>query len=307
MQSLSSLFGLTFLLHELLSKLADAYTMYDILTKSELEDLKNKVEAYRDEIEGLAKHKANLEWINKYLVVTRLFHSFITDHEYLKKMIEPFSKVNPHENDKDLARLGLMLNLRNISHKEGGMFPNQINNELARVLLKGSNDVFLENQSTLAKVLKELEDTNILFRIEGKKNIKHQSPKSIQRKPKAGEARRQGFHVVRKVTSTVEDYERILSNPAVVSRINKNLLEYGKLREVYELFSKDAFDVFKMADTAFYNSLPMFGEPLPEIFRSAGQNELEFHRKEFVNRLLENPLGGLIFMFSLAELENNSE
>jgi hypothetical protein len=76
-----------------------------------------------------------------------------------------------------------------------------------------------------------------------------------------------------------------------------------------------------MADTEFYDSLPKFGEPFPEIntdaipnpesfqkaFKSAGQDELEFHRKEFVNRLLENPLGGLIFMFSLAELENDSE
>ena len=242
-------------------------------------------------------------------VVTRLFHSFITDHKYLKKIIEPFSKINLRENDKDLARLGLMLILRNMSHKEGAMFPNQINKELARVLLNGSKDVFFENQSTLSKVLKEFEDANIHFRIEGKKNIKHQSPNSIRRKPKAGEARRQGFHIVRKVTSTVDDYERILSNPDAVSLINKNLLEYGKLREVYELLSRDAFDLFKMADTAFYNSLLMFGEPFPEIntkaipnpqsfqkaFKSARQDELEYYRKEFVNHLLENPLSGLSF------------
>ena len=253
-------------------------------------------------------------------VVTRLFHSFITDHKYLKKIIEPFSKLNLRENDKDLARLGLMLILRIMSHKGVAMFPDEINKELARVLSKGSKDVFLENPSTLAKVLKEFEDGNILFRIEGKKNIKRQSPKSIRRKPKAGEARRQGFHIVRKVTNTVEDYERILSNPDAIGLINKNLLKYGKLREVYELLSRDTFDLFKRADTEFYNSLPMFGEPFPEInsdatpypelfqkaFKSAGQNELELHRKEFVNRLLENPLSGLIFVFSLAELENDS-
>jgi hypothetical protein len=111
-----------------------------------------------------------------------------------------------------------------------------------------------------------------------------------------------------------------LSNPDAVSLINTNLLEYGKLREVYELLLKDAFDLLKMADTEFYNSLPMFGEPLPEIntdtipnpessqkaFKSAGQDELEFHTRELVNRLLENPLSGLIFMFSLAELENDN-
>jgi hypothetical protein len=251
-------------------------------------------------------------------VVARLFHSFITDHKDLRKMIEPFSKLNLRENDKDLARLGLMLDLKNMSHEEGGMFPNQINKELARILLNGSNDVFLENQSTLAKVLKEFEDANILFRIEGKKNIKHQSPKNIRRKPKAVEGRRQGFHIVRKVTSTVEDYERILSNPDAVSLINKKLLEYGKLREVFELFSRDAFDLLGKADTEFYNSLPMFGEPFPEIkpdaipdpqlfqeaYRSAGQDELEDHRKEFVDHLLKNPLSGLFFIFRLAESEN---
>jgi hypothetical protein len=253
-------------------------------------------------------------------IVSRSFHSLITDHKDLKKMIESFSKMHLHENDKDLARLGLILNLKNMSHKEGGMFPNQINKELARMLLQGSKDVFLENQSTLSQILKEFEDEHIFFRIEGKRNIKHQSPQSIKRKPKDGEARRQGYHIVRKVTSTVEDYERILSNPDAVSLINKNLLEYGKLREVCELLSKDAFDVFKKADTEFYNFLTRFGELFPEIntdaipnpqqfqeaIKSVGQDELEQMRKEFVSDLLENPLGGFFFIFSLAELENDS-
>ena len=252
-------------------------------------------------------------------VVSRSFHSLITDHKDLKKMIESFSKMHLHENDKDLARLGLTLDLRNMSHKEG-MFPNQINKELARVLLEGSKDVFLEDQSTLSQILKEFEDEHIFFRIEGKKNIKNKSPKSIRRKPKDGEARRQGHHIVRKVTSTVEDYERILSNPNAVSLINKNLLEYGKLREVCELLSKDAFDVFKKADTEFYNLLTRFGELFPEIntdaipnpqqfqeaIKPVGQDELEQMRKEFVSYLIENPLGGLFFIFSLAELENGS-
>jgi hypothetical protein len=62
----------------------------------------------------------------------------------------------------------------------------------------------------------------------------------------------------------------------------------------------------------------MFGEPFPEInsdsipnpesfqkaFKSAGQNELEDRRKEFVDNLLKNPLSGLFFIFSLAESEN---
>jgi hypothetical protein len=120
------------------------------------------------------------------------------------------------------------------------------------------------------------------------------------------------------VTGTVEAYDRILSNPNAVSLINKNLLKAGSLKEVYELFSKDAFDIFKLADTEFCNLLPIFGELLPEVntdtipnpqlfqeaIKSVGQDELERHRKEFVNYLLENPLSGLFFVFSLAELEN---
>ena len=31
-----------------------------------------------------------------------------------------------------------------MSHKEGGMFPSQINKELAKALLSGTKDVFLE-------------------------------------------------------------------------------------------------------------------------------------------------------------------
>lgn len=188
---------------------------------------------------------AEMDVINEItIVIATLFHSFVTDHKDLKKMIEPFSKMHLHGNEKDLARLGLTLNLRNMSHKEEGMFPNQINKELA-ILLKSSEDVFLGNQSTLSKVLKEFEDAYILFTIEGKKEIKQKSPKSIKRKPKAGEARRQGLHIVRKVTSTVEDYEKILSNPNALSLINKNLKKYGKLKEVYQLFSKDIFEFFK--------------------------------------------------------------
>jgi hypothetical protein len=53
--------------HELLSKLVDAYTTSDSETQTELEGIKNKVKKDRDEIKGLAKHKDNLEWINKYL------------------------------------------------------------------------------------------------------------------------------------------------------------------------------------------------------------------------------------------------
>jgi hypothetical protein len=55
------------------------------------------------------------------IVIATLFHNFITNHKEFKRMIEPFSRMrlDGNDNDKDLARLGLTLNLRNMSHKEG--------------------------------------------------------------------------------------------------------------------------------------------------------------------------------------------
>jgi hypothetical protein len=169
-----------------------------------------------------------------------------------------------HDNDKDLARLGLTLNLREMSHREGGMFPNELNQGLARVL-KSSEKVFLENESTLSKVLKEFDDVHIFSRIKGKKEIKQKSPKSIRRKPKSTEAKHQGYPIVRKVTNTVEQYEKILSNPKAVNLINRNLLKYGKLKKVYELISDDVFNIFRRAGPEFYNFLLIFGEIFPEI------------------------------------------
>jgi hypothetical protein len=248
-----------------------------------------------------------------------LFYSFIENHKDLRKMIEPVSKITLRNNDKDMARLGLTLDLKNMSRKEG-MFPDQINKELARILLKGSKHVFLENQSTLSNVLKEFEDINILFRIKGKKNIKSQSSKSIKRKPKAGEAKRQGYPIVRKVTKTLKEYERILSNPNAVNLINTDLIKHGRLKKVYELLFSDVLNIFKKAGPEFYDFLPIFGEIFPEVktdttpnpqlfqdaIKSVGQDELEQMKKEFVNHLLENPLSGIFFIFSLAGLENNS-
>ena len=264
--------------------------------------------------------KDEINIINQITItVAPLFHDFIKDHKYLKKMIEPVSKMGLGDNKKELARLGLTLNLRNMSRKEG-MFPDQINKDLARIFLKGSKDLFVKNKSTLSNVLKEFEDKNILFKIEGKKNIKHESPKSIKRKPKVGEAKHQGYPIVRKVTGTIKEYERILSNPNAVNRINKNLSNYGILKKVYTLLSNDVFNMLEKADPKFYHFFPIFSEIFPEIktdtipnpqllqnaIKSAGQDELKCMKKEFVDHLLENPLSSIFFIFSLAGLENNS-
>ena len=55
--------------------------------------------------------------------------------------------------------MGKEVNLRNMSHKVGGMFPNQINKELAKALLRGTKRFSLKSIYT-SKVLKEFEDAN---------------------------------------------------------------------------------------------------------------------------------------------------
>jgi hypothetical protein len=111
-----------------------------------------------------------------------------------------------------------------------------------------------------------------------------------------------------------------LSNPNAVGLINEKLIRYGKLEKVCELLSRDAFDVFKKADTEFYKFLTTFGALFPKIntnsmpdprlfqeaIKSVGQDEQEQMRKEFVSHLLENPLSGFFFMFSLSGFVNES-
>jgi hypothetical protein len=169
-------------------------------------------------------------------------------------------------------------------------------------------------------VLKEFEDKNTLFRMEGKKSIKYRFPKSIKRKSEAREAKRPGYPIVRKVTDTIEEYERVLSNPNAVNLINKNLSNFGRLKEVYKLLSNDVFNILEKADPEFYGFLPIFSEifpgikidtiPDPQLFQNAiksvGQDELKSMKKEFVNHLLENPFSSIFFIFSLARLEDNN-
>ena len=139
--------------------------------------------------------------------------------------------------EKNLLRVFTTLILRNINN-EKGMYPKQIKKEITKIskeLYKKSQEDFLANSSNLSKVLKEVEDVEIIFSIIGKKKIKEQSPKSIPRKSKAGmyqEERLEGPPVVKKLTGTVEDYKKILSNPQALDSINNNLIKYGKLEHM---------------------------------------------------------------------------
>lgn len=220
--------------------------------------------------------------------------------------------------DRNLARIGLTLNFRNMN-QEVGLFPEQLNKELARILIQGSKEAFLGNP-TLTKVLNEFVNVGILEPIKTKKEIKNKSPKSISRKPKAGEGRRVGYPIIYKLEGTIEDYKKILSNPQAVSLIHERLLKHGILREAYDLFSKNVFYVFKKGDKKLYDFLKMFSELFPNIDRNtipdsdlfqqainlAGEEELEELRKVMVRYLLENPYASIFFIFSLSKFKGNN-
>jgi hypothetical protein len=217
---------------------------------------------------------------------------------------------------KQIDRLSLI----EMSGKEG-MFHEQIQKNLTEIskgLLKYAKEL-RSNRSRLSKLLKEFEEKHIFIGISGKKNIKKQSPKSIPRQLKGGEPKREGYLKVYKLTSTVEDYIKILSDSQALDIINKRLVKHGSLKKAYDLIFKNAVDLFKNIDERFFDFLLMFKILIPnldpttipdpklakEAIRSAGKEELEQRRKEVVQRLLENPSANVFFIFSLTHLDDN--
>jgi hypothetical protein len=82
-----------------------------------------------------------------------------------------------------------------------------------------------------------------------------QSPKSIKRKPKVGKPRRVEPYIVSKLTRSVEDYKRILSNPRTLDLINNKLLKHKLLGKMYSTIIREAFSAFEKGDESFYNAL----------------------------------------------------
>ena len=140
----------------------------------------------------------------------------------------------------------------NMNHEEG-MYPDEIHKkltEISKLLFKKSKDTFLNRLSTRSKLLKEFEDQGIISSIKGKKKIKQESPKSISKKPNVGKAkaRREGYPIVYILIGTVQEYEKILSNPQCIDVINNRLRKHGILEKAYDLISKHAFYIFKTGD-----------------------------------------------------------
>ena len=197
-------------------------------------------------------------------------------------------------------------------YEEKGRFPDEIKEEIAKMLSEDRQQALLTNESMMSKVLKNFEDDGITLKIRGDKDIKLQSPRSIQRKRKVGKPRRVGPHIVSKLTTTVEDYKRILSNSKATDLINRRMLNYGLLREVYSKIIKESFHAFQNGDESFYKSLDMFKSLFPEhdelmpdskLFheqmRLLTNEEIENLQDQAMTHLIENQSYPIFFIFSL--------
>ena len=158
------------------------------------------------------------------ITLAMILGNYIREYKNPKRMMGMYSKVSSSE--KSLMRVFMSSSLRNMSHQEG-VYPVQIKENLtkiSRALFKESRGVFLNSRSRLSKLLKDFETAGVILSIKGKKKIKKESPKSIPRKPKIGKERREGYPIVYKLTSAVEDYKKMLSNPQALYLINKKLI-----------------------------------------------------------------------------------
>ena len=197
-------------------------------------------------------------------------------------------------------------------YDEKGRFPDEIKEEIAKMLSEDHQQDLLTNESMMSKVLKNFEDDGITFKIRGDKDIKIQSPRSIQRRRKVGKPRRVGPHIVSKLTTTVEDYKMILSNSKATDLINRRMLNYGLLREAYSKIIKESFHAFQKGDENFCKNLDMLKPLFPEhdesmpdakLFqeqmRLLTNEELENLQDQALVHLIENQSYPILFIFSL--------
>jgi hypothetical protein len=254
-----------------------------------------------------------------------MLDNIIKDYKNPEQTMKDYLEINSSETN--LLRVFTALILGNINN-ERGMYLGEIREEISKLLYKKSQEDFLANSANLSKVLKEFGDIEITFSITGKKKIKELSPKStVGRKPKVRmyqEEGPEGPPVVKKLTDTVEDYKKILSNPQALHFINNKLIKYAKLEEAYNLIVDNAFSFFKKGNEDAYKFLDAFKVlfhndtnaimdtntmPDRKLFREAinsrTEQELEELKEQFVRHLMENPSNSVFFIFSLAKFAVN--
>lgn len=205
-------------------------------------------------------------------------------------------------------------------YQDRGRFTGEIKEEIAKMLSEKYQQDLLRNESLMSKVLKNFDNVGVTLRIRGDKDIKAQSPTDISKKPKAKRPKRVGTHTISKLTGTVEDYKRVLSNPKALDLNNYKLLKYGLLKKTYSTIIKESFQAFKVGDEDFYNNLKMFrvlfpnvditSLPDPKLFqariKALSDTDMENLQQEAVKYLVENPYYPIFFIYSLYKFGNKS-
>lgn len=252
-----------------------------------------------------------IEWIIINLAI--VLDNCIKDLRNPERIMKKYYYINSSEANITRAITGLVL--ANIINEKGAyreMVKKTII-ETSPTLFKRSQEIFLANPSNLSKILREFEDAGISFRLTGKKEIKKESPNSVQRKNKAEPYERKKIVLI-KLKPTVEEYKKMLSNRQALDLINNTLRKYRLLEKTYDLILENAFYAFKQGDDKWYDFLQAFkvmlsgsdqnAIPDSRLFRKGfnllGNNELEELRKGLVQRLLDTPISSVFFTFSLA-------
>jgi hypothetical protein len=271
-------------------------------------------------LKNLNEHEIQI--INEITITMAIaLDDYIKDYKNPSTITKVYSKLTSSE--KKISRVFMTMFIPNMDQGKG-LYPEQIHKkltEISKLFFKESRDTFLNRPSTRTKLYQEFENRGVFYSIKDKKNIKRESPKSIERKPKAGRARREGRQIVYKLTGSFLEYKKILSNSQCVYVINDRLRKYGTLEKAYDLISKQAFFFFKTGDKKEYDFLQTFKAMSPnpdpndvldpkafrEHINALGEKELERLRKEFVKHLLNTPSSSVFLIFSLTKIADSPD
>ena len=134
-------------------------------------------------LNNLSEHE--LEIIKEITITMAIaLNDYLKPYKKPSAIMKTYSKLTSSE--KKLSRVFMTLMIPNMN-QEKGMFPEEIHKsltEISKILFKESRDTFLNRLSTRSKLLKEFENRGIFSSIRGKKKIKQESPKSVERRRK---------------------------------------------------------------------------------------------------------------------------
>jgi hypothetical protein len=239
-------------------------------------------------------------------------HDCIQNYNDPEKYSKDLSKIL--ESDNGMAFGTLFFSIINMNSDQP-LVPAEINKKLAETLAEESQGYL--NSPNLSKALKSFKNAGLFCNERGKQNIKQQLPKSVPRKRKKGEPRREGYPSDYYISNKVKDYKKILSKPEAIELINQMLKELipDLLEKAYYTMFMISFHAVKKAnermDKLFTQAIPKsvgYGtistskwNVYREHLLSCDKTQLEELAKESTDHFLENPYGPLFLVLSLPD------